>query len=192
MRPLSYVQGCSIMLERDTIACMNATVRVARPADLLLLEKLMVQAVRNSLSEGYYDEALANSAARFITIPDLSLILDGTYFVIQQGQDLVACGGWSPRLEPSSDAWIDPGTRPAWLRASFVSPDHMRSGYGTAIYEACENAAREKGYQGFDLLAIWPSVPFYRKIGFNDQEEVVIPLSDGTSLPCLRMEKSFS
>lgn len=179
------------MRERGTIASMNATVRVARPADLLLLEKLMVQAVRNSLSEGYYDETLANSAARFITIPDLSLILDGTYFVVQQGQELVACGGWSPRLEPSSDAWIDPSTRPAWLRASFVSPDHMRHGYGTAIYQACEDAAREKGYRAFNLLAIWPSVPFYRKLGFTDLGEETIPLSDGASLPCLRMEKAF-
>src|SRR5690606_28961784 len=139
----------------------------------LLLEKLMVQAVRNSLSEGYYDEALASSAARFITIPDLELILDGTYLVIQQGQEVVACGGWCPRLNEG------PRTEgAAQLRASFVSPEHMRKGYGTAIYEACEAAAREQEFTGFDLMAIWPSVPFYRKLDFQDHEEVVIELSD--------------
>lgn len=170
---------------------MDPRVRVARPSDLLLLEKLMVQAVRNSVSEGYYDEELAHSAARFITIPDLALILDGTYFVIQQEDALVACGGWSPRVEPSSDSWLDPATHAAWLRASFVHPEHMRHGYGTAIYQACELAAREKGYGSFDLLAILPIVPFYRKMGFADGPEIDVPLSDGALLPCRRMTREF-
>ena len=80
------------------------------------------------------------------------LLEDGTYFVLETGGEIVACGGWSRRDrlytgggDPADDARVlDPATEPARVRAMFVRADWTRRGLGRRILAECEAAARSE------------------------------------------------
>ena len=71
---------------------------------------------------------------------DPMLLEDGTYFVLEAGGEIVACGGWSRRDklytgcgDADDDArLLDPATEPARVRAMFVRGDWTRRGLGRA------------------------------------------------------------
>jgi GNAT superfamily N-acetyltransferase len=126
------------------------------------------------------------------------LLADGTYFVLEVADEIVACGGWSRRGRPyagsahapGDDRLLDPATEPAHVRAMFVRSDWTRRGLGRQIIEACETAAREAGFRQFDLVATLPGVPLYRACGFTPTGDVeAVVLADGVGLPCLAMSK---
>ena len=150
-----------------------------------------------SLFPAYYDERQTASAVRFVAQADSMLIADGTYFVLEAGGEVVACGGWSRRDrlytgsgESEDDGrLLDPATEPAKVRAMFVRGDWTRRGLGRRIIEECERAARSEGFRRLALLATLPGVPLYRACGFEPLEEVEVPLEDGVPLGCVSMEK---
>jgi len=84
-----------------------------------------------ALSPAAYDEAETEASVRYIGSVDRSLIDDGTYFVVEAGGEIVACGGWSRRDklytgsgESVDDArLLDPATEAARIRAMFVRGD---------------------------------------------------------------------
>ena len=45
----------------------------------------------------FYDERQSASAVRYVAQVDPMLLADGTYFVLESGGEMVACGGWSRR-----------------------------------------------------------------------------------------------
>src|SRR5690349_21928329 len=92
----------------------------------------------SALGAGFYDDSQIASAVRFIAVVDRQLIDDGTYFVIEEDDRVIACGGWSGRAKlfsgPSDQdavaGHVDPATEPARIRAMFVDPAHSRRGLG--------------------------------------------------------------
>src|SRR5438876_9411672 len=98
--------------------------RVATPADAAAIDALMKRSIAGLFPAVYTPEQTA-SAVRFIASVEQTLIVDGTYFVLERGGDLVACGGWSRRArlyagsgEAADDArLLDPATEPAKVRA---------------------------------------------------------------------------
>src|SRR5215208_8251122 len=128
--------------------------RVATPADAQRVDALMKESAAG-IFPGYYDERQTASAVKYVATVDEMLLDDGTYFVLEAGTEMVACGGWSRRSRPyagsdesASDArTLDPGTEPANVRAMFVRSDFTRRGLGRRIIEACEVAARSEGYR---------------------------------------------
>jgi GNAT superfamily N-acetyltransferase len=169
--------------------------RLARPAEADAIDALMKASTAN-LFPAYYDEAQTVASVRFIASVDRTLIADGTYFVLEAGGELVACGGWSRRDklytgsgEGADDArLLDPATEPARVRAMFVRPDWTRRGLGTRILEACEVAARAEGFRTMALVATLPGVPLYQRFGFVATDSVEVRMPDGTSIPALAME----
>lgn len=146
----------------------------------------------------FYTPEQAEGAAKFLTIPDSTIIADGTYFVVEQDGQIVGCGGWSKRRklftgsleqETLSGDFLDPETEAAKVRAMFVHPEHTRQGIGESIFVACEQAALEAGFSKIELMATLPGVPFYRRMGCLDEGEENVQLPDGSLLPCLRVYK---
>jgi GNAT superfamily N-acetyltransferase len=174
----------------------SGTLRPARLGEAELLEALMKASTR-SLFPLFYDEAQTASAVEYVAVVDRQLIEDRTYFAVEAGGEVVACGGWSKRgklYTGSGDAaddtrLLDPRTEPAHIRAMFVRPDWTRRGLGTLILEACEEAARAEGFTRLDLLATLPGEPLYAHFGFREvgREEAVLP--DGCALACVAMTK---
>jgi len=174
------------------------TLRLATIGDLPALVELIPASAR-ALSRGFYTEAQTEAAIRYIFGPDTRLITDGTYFVVEEDGALAGCGGWSRRrtlyggdqMKSGEDPYLDPRTEAARIRAFFVHPSFARRGVGSAIVDACLEAARAAGFQRIELASTLPGVPFYRALGFEEREPMEAPMPDGTALPIIRMERAL-
>ena len=172
--------------------------RLAVPSDAPRISELARASVLD-LFPGFYDQQQTASAAVHIAHVDMQLIEDGTYFVHEAGDDIVACGGWSRRAKlytGSGDTeddvrLIDPRTEPARVRAMFVRRDWTRRGLGRAILASCEHAAREEGFKRLVLGATLPGEPFYRACGFREVERFTVTMPDGVSVEGVAMERQI-
>jgi GNAT superfamily N-acetyltransferase len=170
--------------------------RVAVYADAPSIDALMKAATRD-LFPAFYDERQTASSLVHIAHVDPMLIDDGTYFVIDAGSEVVACGGWSRRDKLFSGSaeqegrarLLDPATEPARVRAMFTRADWTRRGLATRILHACEQAAHREGFRTLALMATLPGIPLYERHGFRivDRRSIILP--DGVELPCAAMEK---
>ncbi len=169
--------------------------RAAVRSDVPAIGELMRRSVLE-LFPHFHDERETASAAEHLTVPDVVLVDDGTYFVHEHAGEIVACGGWSKRdklytgsgARPGEDRLLDPATEPARVRAMFVRGDWARRGLGRALLGACERSAREAGFRSLVLMATLPGVPLYRSFGFREVERARVPLPDGTVLAGVSME----
>jgi GNAT superfamily N-acetyltransferase len=172
--------------------------RVATPGDAAQIEQLMKESTAALFPSFYNDEQTA-SAVRYVAEIDPMLLDDGTYFVIESDDELIACGGWSRRNklytgsgDASDDArLLDSSREPARVRAMFVRSDWTRRGLGRQILETCEVMARREGFAQLVLGATLPGIPFYGAVGFQPLEEIHVRLPDGVTLACMTMEKSI-
>jgi GNAT superfamily N-acetyltransferase len=174
------------------------TPRLATIGDLPALVELIPVSAR-ALSRGFYTEEQTEAAIRYIFGPDTRLITDGTYFVVEEDGVLAGCGGWSRRrtlyggdqTKGGEEPLLDPNTEPAKIRAFFVHPGFARRGVGSAILDACLDAARAAGFRRIELASTLPGVPFYLALGFEEREPMEAPMPDGTALPIIRMERAL-
>src|SRR4051812_29998378 len=72
------------------------SLRLAREADIPALEQLIPLSVRR-LQANDYSAAQMDAALGSVFGVDRQLINDGTYFVAEQGDAIIGCGGWSKR-----------------------------------------------------------------------------------------------
>jgi GNAT superfamily N-acetyltransferase len=172
--------------------------RVATLGDEPAVGALMKESV-GALFPRVYDEQQAASAVRYVAQVDPTLLVDGTYFVLESGDELVACGGWSRRDklytgsgDSEGDARaLDPSSEPARVRAMFVRADWTRRGLGRRILEECEAAARGEGFRQLALVATMPGLPLYLAYGFRSLEKVEVAMPDGVTIACVSMEKQI-
>jgi GNAT superfamily N-acetyltransferase len=175
------------------------TLRVATADDAPRILALMKESAA-ALFPRFYDARQTASAVEHVAQIDRALLDDGTYFVLENGDDLVACGGWSKRNKlytGSGDASddgrdLDPDREPARIRAMFVRADWTRRGLGRRILEECERAARQAGFRALVLGATMPGVPLYLAYGFTPLQEFEVTMPDGVPLACLSMEKRIA
>jgi len=176
---------------------LTPRLRLATLADAPAIEALMKASIRD-LFPLVYDTEQTTSSVEHIAVVDDMLIEDGTYFVIDLGGEIVACGGWSRRDklfagsgEGAADArLLDPRTEAARVRAMFVRSDWTRRGLGTQILEASEAAAKAEGFRTLSLMSTMPGLPLYEKYGFTVVELADIHMPDGTSIASATMEKA--
>jgi len=183
------------MTDDPASASPTATpIRVANAEDASAIDQLMKASIA-ALFPAFYDARQTASSIVHVGSVDRTLIGDGTYFVIEEGDEIIACGGWSRRDklytgsgEAAGDArLLDPATEAARVRAMFVRPDWTRRGLGTRILEACEGAARAEGFRRLALVATLPGVPLYERFGFVAREDTEVRMPDGTSIPAVAM-----
>jgi GNAT superfamily N-acetyltransferase len=172
--------------------------RVATLGDQADVEALMKESGA-ALFPRFYDERQSASAVRYVAEVDPMLLSDGTYFVLERGDEVVGCGGWSRRDrlytgsgDSADDArLLDPATEPARVRAMFVRADWTRRGLGRRILEACEAAAKREGFERLALMSTMPGLPLYLAYGFEPLGEIEVTMPDGVAIPCVSMEKAI-
>jgi GNAT superfamily N-acetyltransferase len=182
--------------DRRASAASMPPQRLAVMSDAPRIAELMRESVL-ALFPAYYDERQTASAAVHVAHLDIQLIEDGTYFVHTDGDEIVACGGWSRRnklYSGSGDAddderLLDPATEPARVRAMFVRGDWTRRGLGRAILESCERAARDEGFTTLALGATLAGEALYRAFGFREIERFTVTMPDGVSVVAVAMER---
>jgi N-acetylglutamate synthase-like GNAT family acetyltransferase len=175
-------------------------IRLATTADIPTLQALIELSVRTIQAQDY-SPAQIDGALGTVFGVDSQLIADGTYFVLEAinggEKKIVGCGGWSKRKtlfgsdhgSGREDRLLDPLSDNAKIRAFFVHPEWARRGIGSQILEACENAASEAGFRGFELGATITGERLYRARGYQAIERIDVPLANGASLPVIRMSK---
>lgn len=169
------------------------------PGDIPVLNRLIPESVR-TLRHGFYTHAQAEAAIKHVFGVDSQLVSDGTYFVAVEGEQIVACGGWSWRRtlyggdqRPMGAGQIlDPAVDAARIRAFFVAGTHARRGIGAMLLRACAEAASARGFTRLELMSTLPGVPFYAKLGFAAVEPIVDTLPDGTSVGFVRMTRAVA
>ena len=170
--------------------------RLATRDDMPAIDALMKASIRE-LFPAFYDERQTASSVDHIGHVDELLVDDGTYFVVEAGDEIVACGGWSRRdkLFTGSSAQegkarlLDPTTEAARVRAMFVRGDWTRRGLGTRILEAAEAAARAEGFRRLALMATLPGYQLYVRHGFQERERGPVTLPDGVDVDGVEMDK---
>ncbi len=175
---------------------MTLTHRLAAPADLPALTALMDDAI-GELQRGFLDEAQI-AASRQLMGLDTQLVADGTYFVVQDGEAIAGCGGWSRRAtlyggdhSPGRDAaLLDPATDAARVRAMYTRPAFARRGVGRLILSLCEAAARAEGFGRVQLAGTLSGEPLYRACGYHVIERIVDERA-GVPVPLAIMGKAL-
>ncbi len=176
---------------------MSYRLRKATLEDLPVLNELIARSIRALGADDYSPEQI-DAALRGAFGVDTALIRDGTYFVaVTAADEVVACGGWSRRRtlfgsdarSDRDEAYLDPRTDAAKIRAFFVDPTHARRGLGRALLERSETEARQAGFSVFELMATLPGVRLYEKFGYQAGEGVTHPLPDGLTIRFVPMTK---
>ncbi len=175
---------------------MNWTPRLATNADIPALEALIPLSVR-ALQAAQYSPAQMGAALGPVFGVDRQLIRDATYFVVEDGGQIVGCGGWSKRKtlyggdreRAGEDAELNPQIDSARIRAFFVHPNWARRGIGRCILLRCEAAAVEAGFHRAELVATLTGEGLYARFGYAVLERYEAPMPDGLSLPVVKMAK---
>ena len=181
---------------------MIVRIRKAIAADVPRLREIIEASVRG-LQAADYSPRQIEGALQSVYGVDSQLIADGTYLVAEDFSQtkpvIVACGGWSKRktlfggdqFAQREDSLLDPARDAAKIRAFFVHPQYARRGIATLILEACENSARAAGFTRLEMGSTLTGVPFYRAHGYAPLENLQVPLTNGETLPIVRMAKEI-
>ncbi len=158
------------------------------------LEALMHRSVRALQTE--YSAAQRESALRYVYAIDRFLITDGTYFVVEDGARIAACGGWSKRRALCAgemhhdETFADPASEFAKIRAFYVDPRDARRGLGAMLLAESERAAWAEGYRGCEMGATLTGIPLYARFGYTATGGADIALPDGLMLQVVVMTKA--
>jgi GNAT superfamily N-acetyltransferase len=184
----------------EMVSASAFKLRLATEEDIPALHALIEASVRG-LQAGDYTPAQIEGALGTVLGLDTQLIADRTYFIAEprHGEDgvLAGCGGWSRRKTlfgadrgpGRTPELLDPMVDAAKVRAIFVHPDFARRGLGSLILATVEEAAREAGFQRFEMGSTVTGVPLYRLKGYVEVERIAVPLGNGEALPVVKMVK---
>jgi GNAT superfamily N-acetyltransferase len=172
--------------------------RLATLEDLPELHTLMALSIRQLV--GAFLDAEQVEASFDVMGVDTNLIIDGSYFVVEQDNKIIGCGGWSRRAtlfggdhtSGRDERLLDPASEPARVRAMYTHPDHARKGIGRFILTLCEDAAKNAGFSTLELMSTAAGEPLYSAYGFNVVERTQKTNSKGVHVPLTRMSKLIS
>jgi GNAT superfamily N-acetyltransferase len=177
---------------------VSLALRNAIPADVPGLTALIARSARGlSLTE--YRPSQIEGALRGAFGVDTQLLIDQTYFLVEEAQHIVGCGGWSFRstlfggdARAGRDATrLDPKTQAAKIRAFFVDPDHARRGIGSMLLRYCESQARVHGFTQVELMATLPGVKLYAARGYLGLPPVQFDVGSGETIEFVPMRKDL-
>jgi GNAT superfamily N-acetyltransferase len=172
--------------------------RPAQLADVATLEALIARS-GVGLSVGFYSVQQAAAVTRYVFGVDSQLIADQTYFLIEDGDKAVACGGWSKRrtlfggdqAKAGPDPLPDPAHEAARIRAFFVDPGMARRGLGSQLMRHCMHEASRYGFTALELVATLPGEPLYLAFGFTVVERFELDLPGNIQVPVTRMRRNI-
>lgn len=185
----------------EAAAPVRLTHRLATPADVDRIVELMRIAIRDNM-KAFLSPAEVEAAQETMGV-DMTLIADGTYFLIEtRVRDqpvLVGCGGWGKRrtlyggdhTAGRDDSFSDPAVDAARIRAMYTHPGWVRCGIGTLLLELGETAARDAGFKRIELGATLPGEPFYLARGYREVDRRRHVAANGADNVVIKMVKEL-
>ncbi len=175
--------------------------RLATEADIPRIEAIMRASIAENMKAFLSAEEIV--AAQETMGLDMTLIADGTYFIVEtevDGQTVaVACGGWGKRKtlyggdhSPGrDDSAADPAIDAARIRAMYTHPDWTRRGIGSRLLELGEKAAREAGFTTIELGSTVPGEPLYLARGYVEFDRECHSGANGVENIVIHMRKAL-
>ncbi|HEX6784251.1 MAG TPA: GNAT family N-acetyltransferase [Sphingomicrobium sp.] len=172
------------------------THRIASIEDLAALREVMRRSIE-MLQDDFLDPRQVAASHKVMGL-DTQLVRDGTYFVVESGDRIAGCGGWSWRstlyggddsVVSREPAALDPTIDAARIRAMYTDPDFARRGVGSLVMRLCEDAAMRAGFRRATMMATMAGVPLYEASGYVAAEPPIAASIDGIEVPLVRMEK---
>lgn len=157
---------------------MNLSIRTAKLEDLESIQELIYKSAR-ALQIEYYKQSEIEVALELVNGIE-ALIDSGNYFVAENENVIVGCGGVSLNLaEPKKSE----------IRGFFVAPEFSRKGIASKILAYCEAYCLQIGVKFLFLTSTLSGEPFYKKFGFIQTERFNQNLSNGHFFKLVKMEK---
>lgn len=175
------------------------THRIALLEDLEALRVVMRRSIETLQDTFLTPEQVA--ASHKVMGLDTQLVRDGTYFIVESGDRIAGCGGWSWRstlyggdesVVSREPAALNPATDAARIRAMYTDPDFARQGVGRLVIRLCEKAAMRAGFRRATMMATMAGVPLYKACGYAEVEPVLSGSVNDLRVPLVRMEKNLS
>lgn len=172
-------------------------IRVATERDFDAVSQLAAISARQTSQEVYTPAQMAG-LAEFAVI-DQTLILDGTYFVIELDGVIRASGGWSrwsglthrDSVGSTNGAPLNPAADSARIRHLYTHPEFGGRGLGRALLATAEAAARLAGFYRGEMIATPAGQRLYASVGWRTIDQVELHTQNGAVVPAVRMTKSF-
>ncbi len=177
------------------------THRIATKADIPVIVEIMRASIAENMKDFLSSDEI--TAAQETMGLDMTLIEDGTYFLIEtikNGETVgVACGGWGKRktlyggdhTTGRDDSYSDPAVDAARIRAMYTHPDWTRRGIGTLLLDLGENAAREAGFKTIELGSTVPGEPLYLVRGYVEFDRESNAAANGSENVVIHMRKKL-
>lgn len=169
--------------------------RLATLNDLDELNRLMVASIRKFRPERLTEEQI--EASLELAGLDSDLFLDDNFYVAENDERILGCGGWSQRgtilgmdhRHGLSVAMLNPKKNGARIRAMYTHPEHGQLGIAKGILAVSEAAAIKAGYRDLNALSTASSEPFYLRCGYSVMERLMVNTHSGLKLPLTRVSK---
>ncbi len=154
------------------------TLRLATPADLAAVDRLMARSFPRLLKADY------PPSLQVLAIPRLAranpaLLASGRYLLAHDGTDLAGAGGYARRGALAE------------VRQLATDPDHLRRSVARAILTQVLAAARTEGATRILTQATRTAVPVYAAMGFEVLGEAAVALEPGIDFPIVRMARAL-
>ena len=177
------MESSGFSVNDDAFIQLGGRIRCACVNDISAIDAVIIESAEQ-LGRGFYSASQRQAAIDHVFGRDRTLIVDGTYLIVESNGEMLGCGGWSRRetlfggdqFASRNPRLLDPLHEAARIRAFFVSPNHARRGVASRLLAACESAARGEGFQALELMATLPGVPFYAARGFVQTAEINLEL----------------
>ena len=161
----------------------SVRIRKASPGDAALIEDLLQRAYPALMSDAYSDEVLS-AALPYMTRVNPELLKSGTYYVAEDSERILGCGGWTLERPGMKDVAPDL----AHLRHFVTDPAFTRKGVGGAIFGECAGKASKAGAKRFQVYSSLNAVSFYESLGLIRIKQIDLPMSPAVSFPVMLME----
>ncbi len=160
------------------------TIRPAHRDDLAAIDALLSRSYPALLKADYRPSVLV-TAIPLISRANPSLVISGTYFVVEAGGEILGAGGWTPGAPPGGAAQKRVG------HIRHVVTDHRRTrrGIGRRLMAHIVSNAASTGIAQLECFSTLTAQPFYVACGFRTLGPMTVSLRQGIDFPAVHMRR---
>jgi GNAT superfamily N-acetyltransferase len=162
----------------------KATVRVAMPADTDAVARVLARSYRALLAKDYEPELL-RQVLPLISQANPRLLSCGTFFVVEEDDRILACGGWTDVSPHGAPGRLGVGH----VRHVAVDPSVARRGYGALLMERVLASARATQVWDLRCQSTLTGAPFYSALGFESLGRIEVRMPTGVLFPAVQMRR---
>ena len=160
---------------------MSFVIRPTTRADMAAVDALLARSYPKLLKADYPPSILV-TAIPLISRAQPKLLSCGTYYVAQEGEDILGAGGWTRDGK-------DP--RHGHIRHVATDDRHLRRGVARAILEHCLSVAQDNGIKTMECWSTLTAETFYQSVGFKTLGPKDVELGAGILFPSIRMMQTL-